>query len=196
MQKIPTLFLRDENYPKLVTSQVDEEAAWVTHNEGQATVKFDGTCCAFWNGIWYARHRHRDEQGSPPEGWIHWSLTGESGHGWLPVSEENPSHRYHLEAVAAGAHTNGSVFDPPIGTYELVGPKVQSNPYGQDRHVLWKHGSVRVQGPAREFGVIRDWLSNSDVEGIVWHHHDGRMAKIKRTDFGLPWPLNKRRKTK
>ena len=28
-----------------------------------------------------------------------------------------------------------------------------------------------------------------DIEGIVWHHPDGRMAKIKRRDFGLSWPI-------
>ena len=26
------------------------------------------------------------------------------------------------------------------------------------------------------------------VEGIVWHHPDGRMVKIKRKDFGFKWP--------
>ena len=29
------------------------------------------------------------------------------------------------------------------------------------------------------------------IEGIVWHHPDGRMAKIKARDFGIQWPPKK-----
>ena len=39
------------------------------------------------------------------------------------------------------------------------------------------------------YGGIRDYLADTPVEGIVWHHHqDGRMAKIKARDFGIRWP--------
>ena len=34
----------------------------------------------------------------------------------------------------------------------------------------------------RDFDCI---LSDAIVEGIVWHHPDGRMVKIKTKDFGL-----------
>lgn len=30
-------------------------------------------------------------------------------------------------------------------------------------------------------------LVENVIEGLVWHHDDGRMAKIKRRDFGLKW---------
>lgn len=32
---------------------------------------------------------------------------------------------------------------------------------------------------------LRSYLANKDIEGIVWHHPDGRMVKIKGKDFGL-----------
>jgi hypothetical protein len=31
-------------------------------------------------------------------------------------------------------------------------------------------------------------LAGKDIEGIVWHHSDGRMAKIKLRDFGHKRP--------
>jgi len=32
---------------------------------------------------------------------------------------------------------------------------------------------------------FREWLKGRDIEGLVFHHPDGRMAKIKKRDFGL-----------
>jgi hypothetical protein len=39
--------------------------------------------------------------------------------------------------------------------------------------------------PDRSFAGIRELLDSRDWEGIVFHHPDGRMAKIKKRDFGL-----------
>lgn len=85
------------------------------------------------------------------------------------------------------------------GTYELVGPKVEGNPYELKAHHLWKHGKmtfkdfndkVQINDVSRNFDELRAWFQENDaVEGIVWHHSDGRMVKIKRRDFGLPWPV-------
>lgn len=87
--------------------------------------------------------------------------------------------------------------DPvPVQAYELVGPKVQGNPYGiapLNRHRLWQHGAnFERRGtpePPRGFDAIRRFLvAYPQHEGIVWWHPDGRRAKIKRRDFGLEWP--------
>jgi hypothetical protein len=32
---------------------------------------------------------------------------------------------------------------------------------------------------------IAQYLREHDIKGIVWHHPDGRMAKIKGKDFGI-----------
>ena len=37
----------------------------------------------------------------------------------------------------------------------------------------------------RTYDQIKDALENTDIEGIVWHHPDGRMVKIKKKDFGF-----------
>ena len=82
-------------------------------------------------------------------------------------------------------------FNPSHGTYELIGPKVQGNPEGQARHRLVSHRDplLILNGPAgRTFDELELWLTGKDLEGIVWHHEDDRMAKIKLSDFGLKRP--------
>jgi hypothetical protein len=39
--------------------------------------------------------------------------------------------------------------------------------------------------PPLNFGGLRAWMEGRDIEGVVFHHADGRMAKIKLRDFGL-----------
>jgi hypothetical protein len=77
------------------------------------------------------------------------------------------------------------------GTYELCGPKVQGNPEGMDAHVLVPHGKFVLREAPRDFEGLAAWLRENPYEGIVWHHPDGRMAKLKRKDFpcGYVGPL-------
>jgi len=75
------------------------------------------------------------------------------------------------------------------GTYELVGPKIRGNPYGLSGHHLLHHGCTKIHVAAITFDGIRSYLeANPTMEGIVWHHPDSRMVKIKRRDFGFKWP--------
>jgi len=71
------------------------------------------------------------------------------------------------------------------GTYELCGPKVQKNPERYSCHVLVRHGKEVLEDAPRTFDALRAYLAGRDIEGIVWHHPDGRMVKIKGKDFGL-----------
>ena len=71
------------------------------------------------------------------------------------------------------------------GTYELCGPKVQGNPERKQVHMLIRHGCEVLEDAPRDWSGLREYLSNMDIEGIVWHHKDGRMVKIKGKDFGL-----------
>ena len=41
---------------------------------------------------------------------------------------------------------------------------------------------------AEAFARLDGYLGTAALEGIVWHHPNGRMAKVKRRDFGHPWP--------
>jgi len=189
MRKIPTLFIREMQDGKfLATPKVDPECVWVLYGEGIATEKIDGSCCLVHNGAPYRRHRVKDGR-KPPPGWLHWSFDPdqESGHGWVEVTS-HAADQYHLEAWTKMPST-----DIVEGaTYELVGPALQSNPYGYSEHRLIRHG-VTLLGAPRSFAMLLPYLATvkADIEGIVWWHPDGRMAKLKRKDFGLPWPVPK-----
>lgn len=183
MKRIPTLFLRDERHQ--ITPEVDPDCQWVIDGEGIATVKWDGTACLMREGRLYRRYRVRRDQ-TVPLGWF--AADGAIEHGWLPIGD-GPADRYHRKALA-GSHPNSDIACGVEGTYELVGPHVQGNPYDLPHHRLWRHGFSTIKAPT-DFDMLRTFLGFHPREGIVWHHPDGnsRMAKIKRRDFGLQWPL-------
>ncbi len=182
MQKIETLFCRVDQSP-LVTQEVTIGCEWVLRGEGTATEKYDGTCCAVIGGVLHKRHALKMGK-AMPEGWIHWSGREEqkSGHGWSPVSMANSSDQYHLEASS----TAGPMVD---GTYELVGPKIQRNPYNLNYHQLWLHGRRNLYVVERSFAMLRSYLEMNLIEGIVFHSDVHGMVKIKRRDFGYAWPV-------
>lgn len=207
MQKIPSVFKRDYEGTRKVFDEVVEGCEWVLAGEGQATAKWDGTCCRIRFGDLYRRYDRKPmkaarKRGKPyadaddfkpaPDGWEAAEVAPNlhTGHwpGWLPIGD-GPQDKYHREALEWWLNSS----DPVLvdGTYELVGPKVQGNPHQFEGHTLVRHGiqSFKWNSNPRTFEEIREWLdSNSTCEGIVWHHPDGRMAKIKRKDFGFQWP--------
>jgi hypothetical protein len=63
---------------------------------------------------------------------------------------------------------------------------VQRGRYGLERHELWRHGRDVVE-VTRTREAILEWLTRHDHEGLVFHHPDGRTAKVRRKDFGLKW---------
>lgn len=178
MKKIPTLFERDWNGDRSrVVDLVDGRCAWVIAGYGVATVKLDGTCCMVRDGKLYKRRELR--QGDPdPADFEAVDFDQGTGKtvGWVPVGEGTED-RYHREAI------EGVIL--PDGTYELVGPKVQGNHERATCHLLQPHGALSLDGVPRTFDGLREWLAGKDIEGIVFHHPDGRMAKIKLRDFGL-----------
>ena len=53
-----------------------------------------------------------------------------------------------------------------------------------------RHGAVVMKNPTPiTYDTLRDNLTGDfRFEGIVWHHPDGRMAKLKRRDFPAAVP--------
>ena len=182
MKKIISLFARNYDGDRMVRNEIVSGAEWVIAGEGVATRKFDGTACMVMSGKLYKRYDVKGNRKPPPGFEPAQDPDPVTGHwpGWVPVSEGQED-RWHREAWAGQAD----------GTYELCGPKVQGNPEGFQRHVLVRHGSVRIEPCPRDFLGIRDYLSTAHIEGIVWHHDDpalaeivdGRMVKIKTRDF-------------
>lgn len=208
MKKIISLFQRNYKTDKLVRASVVPGAEWVLAGEGIPTEKIDGTCCMIRGGRFYKRYDRKinkkaRRRGPPysedncrpaPENWeaAEEAANQFTGHwpGWLPVIATNPEDKWHISAMNA---MNAIALED--GTYELVGSKIQGNPYGyaDGFHILRRHGDKILHGATtlRTFDQIKAYLeSRLDIEGIVWHHLDGRMVKIKRRDFGLEWPTN------
>jgi hypothetical protein len=205
MQKIISLFARNYSTDRLVRDEVIPGAEWVIAGEGIATEKIDGTACLIdENGRLYKRYACWGRK-VPPKGWVLAEGLPAEGlpcegiptkgkgpwPGWLPVDPTKPEDRWHIEAYCLTFLDFGSLalgdFPPDPGTYELVGPKVRKNPYKLDYHMLWRHGSRCCAAP-RTYAALKEWFELRDIEGIVWHHPDGRRVKIKKKDFGLHFP--------
>ena len=193
MKKIISLFKRDYGGNRQVYDEVVPGAEWVISGEGIATIQYDGTCCMVRNGKLYKREDYKPE----PEGWepAEPEPNQHTGYwpGWLPVGD-GPEDKWHREAFCLTIENGVTTLED--GTYELVGPKVQGDPYGLKAHHLWRHGEiiyrdqlVTIDKAPRDFNGLCQWLKGNPVEGIVWHHPDGRMVKIKRRDFGISWPI-------
>lgn len=197
MKKIISLFQRNYDGDGLVRDEIVPGAEWVVAGEGQATRKFDGTCCLVRGGKLFKRYDAKNGK-TPPPGWEAAqepdSITGHHP-GWLPVGD-GPADQWHRQAWANQPGL-------PDGTYELCGPKVQSDaerkfrlyeqpdpmmhiliPHGYFVYASYQEGCLSDACP-RTFARLRRWFVGKNIEGIVWHHPDGRMVKIKKRDFGL-----------
>jgi len=177
MEKIISLFQRNYETDRSVRNEVVSGAEWVLRGEGIATRKYDGTCCKVEDGLLYKRYDAKHGK-TPPDGFTpaqdpdpitgHWP-------GWIKVHADNKADKWHIQAMDRLL---------PNGTYELCGPKINGNPEGTENHILIPHGKEVYGDCPRTFDGIREWLKDKDIEGIVWHHPDGRMVKIKKKDFG------------
>jgi len=180
MEKIVSLFARA--FPGgdrgLVYNEATPGAEWVVAGEGVATRKWDGTACMVRAGKLYKRYNCKRGKTPPPDFEPCGLPDAMTGHwpGWIPVSEKSDD-QWHREAWGIG--------DFEDGTYELIGPKVQGNPEKAPVHILIRHGREEWPDCPRTFDALREWFKGRDIEGIVWHHPDGRMVKIKKRDFGL-----------
>lgn len=180
MKKIPTIFERDwDGDRSRVLEKPTPGCEWVFAGEGVATRKYDGTCVAVMDGLYVKRHEVRE--GKPvPEGFL--GVQDDSGKmiGWLVVGD-GPEDKWHREAL----NTAGGIGALEEGTYELVGPKVQGNREKYAEHTLIRHSHAEPYIVSRTYEGMRELLAELDIEGFVFHHPDGRMAKIKKRDFGL-----------
>jgi hypothetical protein len=177
VKKIPTIFERDWAGDKSrVLDKPNPICDWVFAGEGNATVKLDGTSVMVRAGKRFKRREVKANQFVPPDfEMVSFDEETQKNIGWVPVGD-GPEDAVHREA-------RGGERD---GTYELIGPKVQGNPERWRWHELIPHGMFRPNAePPRSFDGLREWLTGQDIEGLVFHHPDGRMAKIKLRDFGL-----------
>lgn len=179
MKKVPSIFIRDwHGNPSRVTEECNPECLWVFKGEGVATRKYDGTAVLVEDGVLWCRYDAKHGK-KPPENFRPaQDVDAETGHwpGWVPAGD-NPQYMWQAKCHAAHHSENG--------TYEACGPHFQSNPEGLPEDMFIPHGKDGLLNAPRNFNDLAEWFKGRDIEGIVWHHPDGRMAKIKKADFGL-----------
>lgn len=179
MQKIPTLFQRDDDR-RWVTPKVTPGCEWVLDGAGVATRKYDGTCVLIRrDGLMvHAFSRREVKPGkTPPPHFVQSDFDPVTGKtmGWEPA--EQSGYWKYLQPLL--------VIETMPGTYELCGPKVNGNPERMPEHVLIPHGREVLDGVPRSFDGLQAWMAETTFEGVVWWHPDGRRAKLKRRDFPL-----------
>lgn len=191
MKKIPTLFTRVYENHKIVGIK-DEitpgcERAFY---EGIATVKYDGCCCAIINDIFYKRYDAKKGKKPPTHAFPCCDPDPVTGHWphWIAIDPFNPSDKWFAEALSNACRDGYCDYED--GTYEAIGPHFQGNPYGLTEDRLVKHGE-EIAVVKRDFEYIREWLATHLVEGLVFWLDGEPVCKIKRTDFGLEWPVKR-----
>jgi hypothetical protein len=192
MKKIPTVLVRDPDDRAHVVDEVTPGCEWVLAGEGVPTRKYDGTCMMLdADGKWWARREVKAGKAAPanfvPED--HDEVTGKT-QGWEPV-EQSSFAKFHTEALEVLIIP----LETPVGTYELIGPKINGNPEGSEQHYLVAHDQADVvfpdHGLSRSINQIKaqaEQMGLFGYEGIVWHHPDGRMAKLKARDIPAALP--------
>ncbi len=192
MKKIPTIYQRDPaTNLRYVKDEQHPDAAWVFAGEGTPTYKWDGTAVLIvGTGVMFKRREVKPGKPTPPGFRQEGDPDPNTGKrvGWVVVDFDDPENKWHVKGFNNTVAELGD--EPESGTYELVGPKVQGNPHQFDRHRLALHGDVDFgQQIPTGFDTLADILREGALnhspgfEGIVWHHPDGRMAKIKASDF-------------
>lgn len=179
MKKIPTVFVRDEADRRFVTPVITPGCEWALDDpQSVATRKFDGTCVMLDDdGRWWGRREVKPGKDTPA-GFVATQTDDVTGKtvGWEPI-EQSAFARWHAEAL------RGTTLPTP-GTYELIGPRVNGNHEETPAHLLVRHNDAQELPDApRTFAGLASYLASQPYEGIVWHHPDGRMAKLKKRDF-------------
>ncbi len=211
MKKIPTLFKRvfTEDHKKTITREVTPGCECVLRGECVATVKWDGACCAIINGEIYKRYDAKigkdGNRKTPPEGAIPCQpepdpITGHWPH-WVKCEEGKPEDKYFLDAFANFKDKTVSSDLWIYGSHrktislEAIGIHWQNNPYRLDYDTLELHGDdiinnedISDRDGTISFESIRKMLEHTAIEGIVFWKDNEPLCKIKRSDFGFPWP--------
>jgi hypothetical protein len=181
MKKLSTLFKKDPNDLGRVVNEVSPENEWV-FTDGIPTRKYDGTACAIINGELYRRYDAKYGKKAPlnaipcqePD-----LITGHHPH-WIKCERINKQDCYHFEAFDL-------LENKEDGTYELIGEKLQGNPEKISGHILLKHGEHILNGLVYPltFENLKKYLEQVNIEGIVFHAKDGKMCKLRKSDFGI-----------
>lgn len=183
MEKIPTIFDRDDRFK--VIDKPREGCEWVFAGEGQGTEKIDGTNVRLTvraEQVVRVEKRRNPSKAQKQKGIID---------GWYVDADENAREDQWIYEAVRGTDVKGW----PDGEHsvEAMGPSIQGNDLGLAKNVCVPFNlEIPVyEDTPRTFDGLKRFLEKLDsrfapghfAEGIVFHHRDGRRAKIKRKDF-------------
>ena len=183
MEKIPTIFERGEGFK--VIDLPRKECEWVFAGEGRATEKLDGTNCRITvraGQVVRVEKRRNPSKLQKQQGVID---------GWYVDADEYSNEDKWIFEAVRGTDVHGW----PDGEHsvEALGPSIQGNALGLPKHlcVPFNLEIPIYEDVPRTFDGLKEFLQKLDsrfspghlAEGIVFHHPDGRRAKIKRKDF-------------
>ena len=192
MKKIPTLFKRvfNEN-SKTVVNEVTEGLEYILTDENVIpTIKWDGSCCAIIDNELYKRYTVRKGR-LIPDGVIKCQDEPDTVTGhlpcWVKCDENNLEDRWFIEAYNNWKSVNLN-YDIEYQTFEAIGPHFRSNFYDLASDTLVPHGKnvIKLDKPLT-FESIKEYLSEHNIEGIVFWKDNEPICKIKRSDFGFDW---------
>lgn len=194
MKKIKTLLPKDPNdLGKVIPGEPTVE---VTH----FAIKIDGTSCLIKDGIPYCRYdvklfkrkngqiiktfTEEELNEKLPEGAMACQEPDmKSGHWphWIPVLASNAEHKYILEGFE-------NLVLKVDGTFECIGPKIQGNPHGEEKHIWIHHQAKELifdvenwrENPYETFKNLFEYFK---WEGLVAYNGIDPVAKIRRSDF-------------
>lgn len=163
MRKIPTIFKRDLKLKCTpVTGEINPECQWVFDGEGIATRKVDGINIKIEDGMAYVRNK--------------------------PANPEYDVATYELftgdDKYIRAAIQGREIED---GIYEAYGEGIRGNPERSEGYHMVRISpidhSLVLHAIPRTYRGLMGYFATHGIEGIVFHHRDGRMAKIKTKDF-------------
>ena len=196
MRKIPTIFTRLDDGS--IVNEITSGCRWVTRGEGVPIEKLDGTNIRLTvrNGIIVRVEKRRNPK--PQE------LQKAANQGvrqldpwYTDANRDDPADQHIFAAVDFVPQP--VVLDDGEYSAEAVGPKIQGNPLGLTEPACFLFSvpsvanTLAYQYVPTGFEELRAWFQTAQSiyspghapEGIVFHHPDGRRAKIKAEDFGV-----------
>ncbi len=183
MEKIPTIFERDEHFK--VQNKIKEGCEWVFSGEGIATEKVDGTNIRVTlrsQTCVRVEKRRNPSKAQKKLGIID---------GWYVDADEHAKEdKWIFEAVN---NTDFTTWPDGEHSCEAMGPKIQGNTLGLEKNICvpFNLEIPSFEEIPRNYDELQKALAELEskyspehlAEGIVFHHPDGRRAKIKRKDF-------------
>lgn len=203
----------------LATRRLNPDCDWAAEGRATAFVEVHGLNCKIEKGELYKYHiRKLNAKGrkrlkdnvsymqwpetfycQAPDGWepIHKpdNATG-LWPGWIKVSDTSNNDKWFVAGFKdlPDEIVKGSEHKPIHGV--LVGPKVLKNPYGLEKHFIVPRFGKPVDPIPQGIDALIEYFQRTGHYGLLYRNNNtySRMAYIRRTHFGLPWPAVEQKK--